>query len=123
MRAVESFVVRPRLPEALSSLQALASNLRWSWDDRSQEVFRWIDGWAWEASGHDPVRLLGMVGSDRLDALAADPSFRAFLAEVHGELRRYLAAPGWFQSRTDTPLESVGYFSPAFGLAQVVPAS
>ena len=41
---------------------------------------------AWDATVHDPVRLLGLVGRERLDALADDPAFLRFLAEVHAEL-------------------------------------
>ncbi|MFI5040321.1 MAG: alpha-glucan family phosphorylase, partial [Acidimicrobiales bacterium] len=121
MKAVASFVVRARLPEALQPLVALSKNLRWSWDDRSQELFRWIDPQQWEASGHDPVRLLGLVQPARLDELAVDPTFLAFMDEVSGELRRYLDAPGWFQGRPDSPLRSVAYFSPEFGIAEALP--
>jgi starch phosphorylase len=121
MRAVVSFVVRARLPEPLAPLADIANNLRWSWDDRTQELFRWIDPQAWEASGHDPVRLLGLVPADRLTALAADPSFLGFLGEVSVELERYLESPGWFQGRTASPLTSVAYFSPEFGIAEALP--
>jgi starch phosphorylase len=121
MRAVVSFVVSARLPDALAPLHELAYNLRWSWDDHSQELFRWMDGEAWEASGHDPVRMLGLVPYERLEELAAEPTFMAFLTDVHNELRRYLQGSGWFQTRTDSPLRSVGYFSPEFGITEALP--
>ena len=121
MRAVASFVVRARLPEELEPLVELAHNLRWAWDDRTQELFRWIDPEAWEASGHDPVRLLGLVPASRLEELATDPPFLGFVTEVHGELRRYIDMPGWFQGRTGSPLRSVAYFSPEFGIAEALP--
>ena len=121
MRAVASFVVRARLPEPLDPLREIALNLRWSWDDRSQELFRWIDPQAWEASGHDPVRLLGLVPTARLEELATDPPFLGFLEEVSGELRRYLETPGWFQSHPGSALQSVAYFSPEFGITEALP--
>ena len=121
MRAVVSFVVRVRLPERLNPLLELAQNLRWSWDDRTQEVFRWIDPERWEVSGHDPVRLLGLVPAARLDDLARDPSFLGFMDEVLAELRRYLAGARWFQGRTGSPLRTVAYFSPEFGIAEALP--
>ena len=121
MRAVVSFVVRAKLPEALASLQELAYNLRWSWDDRTQELFRWIDQRAWDASGHDPVKLLGSVPRERLDALAVDPTFLSFLEEVHSSLRRYRESSGWFQGRSGSPLTSVAYFSPEFGITEALP--
>ena len=121
MRAVVSFVVRVRLPERLNPLLELAQNLRWSWDDRTQEVFRWIDPERWEVSGHDPVRLLGLVPAARLDDLARDPSFLGFMDEVLAELRRYLEGARWFQGRTGSPLRTVAYFSPEFGIAEALP--
>jgi len=100
-------------------------NLRWSWDDRTQDLFRWVEPDAWEAAGHDPIRLLGMVDHRRLDALAADRAFLSFMAEVHDDLRRDLEADRWFQSRQDgiepSPLRSVAYFSPEFGIAEALP--
>jgi len=121
MKAVVSFVVRARVPERLAPLVEVAHNLRWTWDTRSNELFRWIDPQQWEASGHDPVRLLGMVPAARLDELARDPSFLGFMDEVAAELHRYLTTPRWFQSRAGSPLRSVAYFSPEFGITEALP--
>jgi len=60
-RALQSFTVRAQLPEALSELREIAMNLRWSWDARSQDLFRWADPEVWGAAGGDPMRLLGMI--------------------------------------------------------------
>ena len=99
----------------------MAVNLRWSWDDRTRDLFRWVDPAIWELSFHDPVRLLGLVKRERLDALADDPAFCGFLAEIHDELNRYLASSRWFQQRKASPLRSVAYFSPEFGIAEAIP--
>src|SRR5579875_1765684 len=121
MRALRSFTVRARLPEALAPLQELAFNLRWSWDKQTRDLFRWVDPQIWELTFHDPVRLLGLVGRDRLDQLASDPAFMGFLDELHSELRRYLEGPRWFQTREGSPLRQVAYFSPEFGIAEALP--
>ena len=121
MKALRSFTVRPHLPAALAPLQELATNLRWSWDERTRDLFRWVDPETWELSFHDPVRLLGTTSRDRLEQLAADPTFMGFLDEIHGELQRYLEAPRWFQNRPAAALRAVAYFSPEFGLAEAVP--
>src|SRR5215213_9032880 len=97
MKALRSFTVRARLPEALTPLHELAMNLRWAWDERTRDLFRWVDPDAWEVTVHDPVALLGAVTRERLDVLAADSGFRSFLAETHEALRRYLDRPRWFQ--------------------------
>ncbi len=121
MKALRSFTVRARLPEDLDPLQELAFNLRWSWDDRTRDLFRWVDPQIWEATFHDPVRLLGLVGRQRLEQLAADTAFMGFLREMRDDLRRYLEAPGWFQSRPANALRGVAYFSPEFGIAEALP--
>jgi starch phosphorylase len=121
MRALRSFSVRARLPEPLAPLHDLAFNLRWSWDERSRDLFRWVDPQIWESSFHDPVRLLSLVGRRRLEALAADPAFMGFLGEMHDELARYQGAPRWFQNRGKSALRAVAYFSPEFGIAEALP--
>ena len=68
MRALRSFTVRARLPEALGPLQELAFNLRWSWDHRTRDLFRWVDPQIWELTFHDPVRLLEPGGAAAVGA-------------------------------------------------------
>ena len=68
-------------------------NLRWSWDEPTRDLFRWVDKDAWEAMSHDPVRLLGQVPRPRLDQLAADPGFLRYLQETEDGLHRYLTGP------------------------------
>jgi starch phosphorylase len=122
MKALRSFTVRPKLPAALAALHELAMNLRWAWDDRTRDLFRWVDPDTWEVTGHDPVRLLGLVRRDRLEQLAKDPAFTAFLSEVADDLRRYLETDRWFQNREpSSPLRNVAYFSPEFGIAEALP--
>src|SRR3954452_24013956 len=122
MNALRSFNVRPSLPTALAPLERLAMNLRWSWDERTRDLFRWVDPDAWDASVHDPVRLLGLVKRERFEALARDQGFLRYLDEIAEELDRYLTRPRWFQSRAATsPLRQVAYFSPEFGIAEALP--
>ncbi|MGH9059464.1 MAG: DUF3417 domain-containing protein, partial [Acidimicrobiales bacterium] len=121
MKALRSFTVRARLPEALAPLQELAFNLRWSWDERTRDLFRWVDPQIWELTFHDPVRLLSLVGRQRLEQLADDPAFMGFLGEMHDDLRRYLDSRRWFQTRRAGPLRAVAYFSPEFGIAEALP--
>lgn len=121
MKALRSFTVRPSLPTELAALEELAMNVRWSWDAQTRDLFRWVDPDAWDATVHDPVRLLGVVSKDRLDALVDDPGFMRFLGEVREELQRYLDGDRWFQAREGSPLRSIAYFSPEFGIAEAVP--
>jgi starch phosphorylase len=120
MRALRSFTVRPHLPEALAPLQELAMNLRWAWDDRTRDLFRWVDPDAWDATRHDPVEVLATTSPERLAELAADPAFLRYQASVHEDLTRYLEEPRWFQNRASS-LRQVAYFSPEFGIAEALP--
>ncbi len=120
MRALRSFTVRPHLPEALAPLEELAMNLRWAWDDRTRDLFRWVDPDAWDATHHDPVSMLATTSPTRLAELAADPAFLRFQTSVHEDLTRYLEEPRWFQSR-ESGLRQVAYFSPEFGISEALP--
>ncbi|MGI8775844.1 MAG: DUF3417 domain-containing protein, partial [Acidimicrobiales bacterium] len=111
MKALHSFTVQPRIAEALAPLQELALNLRWTWEQSAQAVFRAVDAEAWEAGGHDPLALLRTVGQGRLDALAGDSRFLSILTTAHDDLRHHLESDLWFQ-RGDHELASVAYFSP-----------
>ena len=80
MKALRSFTVRPGLPAELAALEALAMNLRWSWDEQTRDLFRWVDPDAWEATVHDPVRLLGLVAPRPARGAGRRPGFMRFLA-------------------------------------------
>jgi starch phosphorylase len=122
MKALRSFSVRPSLPPPLAALERLAMNLRWSWDERTRDLFRWVDPQAWDDVHHDPVRLLGSAPRERLEALANDQAFVRYLSEIDGELTRYLGQDRWFQARSGTsPLRQVAYFSPEFGISEALP--
>ncbi len=120
MRAIRSFTVSPDLPEPLSSLMEIATNLRWSWTPAAQRLFRWIDADSFEQSGHDPMRVLAEAPPGRLADLAADPGFLEYLDTVTTDLRRYVNGPTWFQTNGGS-LGSVAYLSPEFGIAEALP--
>jgi starch phosphorylase len=97
-------------------------NLRWSWDERTRDLFRWVDPDGWEESRHDPVRVIGHVSQERLDELQHDPAFLTFLDEVGDDLDGYLTRDRWFQAKDGgSPLRQVAYFSPEFGIAEALP--
>jgi starch phosphorylase len=121
MKALRSFAVRASLPEPLAGLMTVATNLRFAWDPKAVELFRWVDVELWEASGHDPVAQLAQVPPERLAELAEDGPFLAFLESVEEDLRTYLAEPRWFQVRKGGALGAVAYFSPEFGVTEALP--
>ncbi len=97
MRAIRRFTVRAALPDSLAPLRELTLNLRWSWHAETRDLFAAIDPAGWDASGHDPVALLGEVPPAQLASLGADPAFLRRLEQAAGELRHYLSGPRWYQ--------------------------
>ncbi|CAM3553887.1 alpha-glucan family phosphorylase [Smaragdicoccus niigatensis] len=121
MKALRRFTVRAHLPQRLSRLERLATNLRWSWHPPTQDVFAAIDPAVWEHVGHDPVRMLGEVSPARLDELAEDAEFLALLDAQDADLTEYLERPSWFQSLSGDKPNGIAYFSMEFGVAHVLP--
>src|SRR3954462_6169392 len=95
-------------------------NLRWSWNPDCLDLFESVDPETWEAVGHDPVRLLGEVGADRMAALAKDRKFLRRLSDAADDLSDYLDQPRWYQSLTDAP-QAIAYSPPEFGITEVLP--
>ena len=125
MKALRRFTVRAHLPDRIAALAPLSTNLRWSWDVPTQDLFASIDPEQWAHIGRDPVALLGEVSPARLDELAEDHHFLERLDRLSAELDEYLTKPLWYQewkARGDTVLPvGIGYFSMEFGVAEVLP--
>jgi len=123
MRPLNTFFVEPNLPERLAILKELAYNVRWSWNADMRELFRRIDSDLWETSGHNPVRMLGLVHGDRYMALMEDESFLYQLDKVEQEFRAYMKGDGtWFgKAHPDVKPPLAAYFSAEFGVADSLP--
>ena len=120
MRALRRFTVRAPLPTELEQLGELVLNLRWSWNPEALDLFESVDPDVWAAVNHDPVRLLGEVGADRMAVLAKDRKFLRRLQDAYDDLQDYLNQPRWYQSLKDVP-RAIAYFSPEFGITEVLP--
>ena len=132
MKAIRRFTVRTVLPPGLAPLAELALNLRWSWHVGSQELFRSLDPRAWDEAEHDPVRVLGALGPDRLAALAEDGEVVRRVQEAADNLHAYLSEDRWYQGLqrdagsgngdADRAVpRTIAYFSPEFGITAVLP--
>ena len=141
MRAIRRFTVRAALPEPLAPLRDLTLNLRWSWHAETRDLFAAIDPAGWDASGHDPVALLGEVPPAQLESLGSDQAFLRRLDEAAQELNQYLSGPRWYQlsagggtgrrapvagssgvigSPAPAPA-AIAYFSPEYGITEALP--
>src|SRR3954453_5597962 len=120
MKPIRTFTVVPTLPKRLQALRPLAYNLHWAWHHGAADLFRRGDADLWRSSGHNPVRVLGMVEQAQLEATANDEGFLAHLDRVAQDLYEYLRGENtWFdrtQGRSEGPLAA--YFSAEFGLTE-----
>src|SRR5919107_5114287 len=124
VRAIRRFNVRPVLPEVLKPLGDLARNLRWAWHADTEDLFRSVDPGLWAATGGDPIRLLADVPVERLQQLSGDKRFLKNLRVVQADLAEYMTGDLWYQSyaaETSTAPKGIGYFSPEFGITEVLP--
>ncbi|MEU8802062.1 alpha-glucan family phosphorylase [Spirillospora sp. NPDC048819] len=122
MKAIRRFTVRTVLPGPLRQLEELVLNLRWSWHHETLDLFRAVDPALWQAVHHDPVRLLGEVAPERLARLAEDRPFLRRLQDTAEDLREYLTAPRWYQSRSNADAPAcIAYFSPEYGITAALP--
>ena len=120
MRAIRRFTVRPVLPEPLAPLGELVANLRWSWHAETMDLLASVDTATWRTCGQDPARLLAEVPRDRLASLAGDRRFLRRLQDAADELTDYLTGDRWYQTLPTAP-EAIAYFSPEFGITEVLP--
>ena len=121
MRAIRRFTVRTVLPQPLAALATVANNLRWSWHPETQDLFERIDPVLWREVEHDPVRMLGGVPSARWDELAVDKDFTDHLRWIADGLDDYLTGDRWFQTLGVDAPQCIAYFSPEFGITEVLP--
>jgi starch phosphorylase len=120
VKAIRRFTIRTVLPEPLQPLEELVLNLRWSWHPETLDLFGSVDPGLWEATHHDPVRLLGEVSAERLAALTGDRRFLRALGDAVDDLREYVTAPRWYQTLKDAPA-AIAYFSPEYGITAALP--
>lgn len=121
MKAIRKFTVRTALPQALSGLADLAHNLRWSWHVPTRDLFKSIDPKRWEQVHHDPVALLGELTPDEWQERADDPVFVDQVRTARESLRRYLDDERWYQKEHRDGPAAIAYFSPEYGVANVLP--
>jgi starch phosphorylase len=133
MKALRRLTVRAALPEKLAPLGEIVANLRWSWHPESLDLLEAVDPELWAECNGDPARLLGGVSTDRLAALAKDRRFLRRVQDVSDDLRDYLEQPRWYQQQQELQAKtadgqpasrlpsSVAYFSPEFGITEVLP--
>src|SRR5262245_12247509 len=111
------------IPERISGLEELATDLWWSWHPEARLVFRQLDYQVWRATAHNPVRMLRQIPYERLAAAASDPDFLAQYDRAVAGLHDARTAANTWWSRCHLPLNdrAIAYFSAEFALHQSLP--
>ncbi|NYE96281.1 starch phosphorylase [Psychromicrobium silvestre] len=121
MKAIRRFTVRTVLPESIAPLARLATNLRWSWHLPTRELFASLNPQIWDESAHDPVTFLGSVSREQLQQLAEDSEVVERVRKAAEDLQGYLEEPRWYQGLSEEAPKCIAYFSPEFGITEVLP--
>jgi alpha-glucan phosphorylase-like protein len=106
----KKIIVDPNLPESLSPLRDLATNLWWVWNTEVGELFKYIDEEIWEECNYNPIVLLEQVSYKRLSQLVKDKGFIAKMKKAHDTLKNYL------DERKNPKGPGIAYFSMEYGL-------
>ena len=106
--------VKSNLPENLSKLEEIASNLWWVWDSEAKNMFRNIDKQAWIEATSNPVKLLNNFSLKQLNELGSNQEFNARINSIYDRFQAYL------KRDFDTTKPSVAYFSMEYGLTEIL---
>jgi len=124
MRPVATYTVVSSIPEPLQRISEIAYNIRWAWDHETVELFRRMEPALWEETGHNPIKMIGLIGQDRMNALATDDGFLAQFSSVLRSHDEYLskANKAWYPQQFGIDEHpQIAYFSFEFGLTESIP--
>jgi len=122
MQPIRSFIISPKLPDNLKPLNQIAYNLFWSWDPDAQDMFRRLDRDLWEETHHNPVKMLGQVRQERLEAMSEDDGYLAHVNRVAETIESYMKETTWYQKTYGLDEKAtIAYFSAEFGLTECLP--
>ena len=122
MQPIRTITVVATLPEKLQHLSKLAYNLCWTWNHEAMDLFQRMDPELWEATNHNPVKMLGVIIQPRLNALARDEGFVCQLERVVQSVDDYMNGESWYdKAHGKPPGPLVAYFSAEFGVTDALP--
>jgi starch phosphorylase len=116
-------IVFDNLPEQLSGLAELATNLWWSWHPAARMLFKRLNRILWKETRHNPVKMLRDLPLDAFEKAMQDEDYLhhydSLLAQFHREIDMQDA---WFRNNiTATPSHPIAYFSAEYGLHHSLP--
>jgi starch phosphorylase len=118
---IHKFTVLPKLPDNLKPLLEIAYNLWWSWNPEAVDLFRLTDQNLWDEVKHNPVKMLGVIGNEKLQKLSEDEAFISHMINVYNSFLMYKEYSTWYSKNLKKELLNIAYFSMEFGLHDSLP--
>ena len=111
------------LPSRISRLFELANNLWWSWHEEGRQVFRSLDYALWRTSGHNPVKQLYGMSTEKLEEASRDPAFLELYDAVMSKFDQEMTGShDWCgQTNPGMPNGKIAYFSAEYAIHNSLP--
>lgn len=106
----------------MKPLDEIARNVWFAWNPLAIALFQHISRDIWEESGHNPVKMLGLIPQERLDELITDEGFLDLMDRVHRAFVRYMSDTSGYSYHMEKPADfKIAYFSAEYGLTECLP--
>ncbi len=115
--------VMPQLPERISGLSALSSNLWWSWNSYALRLYDYIDSDLFKKVNKNPVKFLSQINQSRLIEVSNDSEFLKEYDMVIENFEGYLNQTDTYYAK-NFPNEKdnkIAYFSAEYGIDEILP--
>ncbi len=115
--------VTPQLPERISGLSALSTNLWWSWNSYALRLYEYIDSNLFNKANKNPIKFLSQINQKRLLEVSNDSEFLKEYDMVMENFYGYLNNKDTYYKR-NYPNEAdaiIAYFSAEYGLDEILP--
>ncbi len=106
----KKFEVQENIPEKLSPLAEIASNLYWSWDEEATAFFQAIDPDLWEESNHNPILAARSLPLSRFKELEDDKEFIREMNRIQKKCQAYV------ELKKEAKGPAIAYFSMEYGI-------
>ncbi|MFA6923446.1 MAG: alpha-glucan family phosphorylase [Bacteroidales bacterium] len=101
--------IESNVPKSLEGIKEIASNLWWTWNPESEELFEYMDCELWNKTNHNPVAMINSMHYSQFLKFEKDKIFTDKLKKVHKEFTDYISK----SSEKDKP--KIAYVSMEFG--------
>ncbi|MBU1626571.1 alpha-glucan family phosphorylase, partial [bacterium] len=117
-----SFSVITDLPKEIEKLREISYNLWWTWHSRAFKLFERIDPILWEESNHNPVALLEMLDSNKLNSIIGNKRIMSHYKSVVEDFDAYINDKSSVLNDLEyiKPDSPVAYFSMEIGLHESI---